>query len=826
MRPLSLSLPFFFLVFSFSPDLAFAQQGPGGVLSGVLLDDESEEPVPGAAVAVWSVGDSSLVTGVISKVDGRFQIEGLGPGEYYLQLSSLGFSSRTISEVVLRPGAMRFNVGEVRMVPDSTMQDEDVVVSADRSDVEIRADRTVYNVENQPLSAGGNVIDVLKNVPQIEVDINDQVSLRGSQNVAVLVNNRPVPLNGEALSNFLKGLPSDLVQSVEVIPNPSARYDPDGMAGIINIVFKQKREDGGVSGSISMSGSTSNSYSGTGSLNLRSGRFSSLSSYSFQYDERASDAVQFQRNMLTEPFTLLDIMTGSQGMTRGHVFNTSLDYSLDQANTSVLSATGLVSLRNGLITEDNSYRYQENGGDVPPSSFRTSYGTDDWLDMSYSLGYQNIVEPSRHEFFAEARYSSHKIETGRDLNERMYSSEGIPGDSILQLQANQIDNLHREGVLQVDYVRPLGEKYRLEAGYQTELSRIENDFYSETFNSQAGEFQPDLNLNNQFEYDVQTHGVYATLGRTFGPIDAQVGLRAEQTNTEFSLINTGEDYLKDYFSLFPSASVLWTMDESRRLRANYSKRISRPNAWQLNPFGGFEDRLNLQRGNPYLDPQYMHVVEVGFSQYASWGVVSLSPYFQHTTDYIDRWMRLDSDGVTTIRFENFTTTSTFGAEIVGSFRAKDWFRSYVNVSLYQFDLDASNIEMDLANKAFGWSMNGNATFTVLSGLDVQGSVYYRGPVKVTRGRMDEQFQVSLALRKSLFNDRANISLNVNDVFKTMGFGFYRDDPAYYTDVDWKWTSQQARLSFSYNFGQVDGQPQRRRRQQEQPSGGAPGGIGI
>ncbi len=598
MRHLSSVL--LFLFFCAASDSATAQQGPKGVRSGIILDQESEEPIPGTAIAVWNASDSTLVTGVISKLDGTFLIEGIGPGKYYVKISSLGYGIHTIPDVELRSGAMRFDAGPVRLVVDSTMGNESVTVSAERPDVEIRSDRTVYNVENQPLTSGGNVVDVLKNVPQVEVDVNDRVSLRGSQNVAVLINNRSVPLSGEALSNYLKSLPADIVQSVEVIPNPSAKYDPDGMAGILNIVFKQKRESGGVSGSVSATGSTTNSYNGMVSLNYRVGRLSSFSSYNFQYEERESDAKQLMVNRLTDPFTTVDIRTGSQGITRAHTLNTAIDYGLDEANTSLLSFSGVLTLRDGQIIEDNSYKYEDNGSPVPASSFRGSAGTDDWLNMSYSLGYQKVFEPSRHEFSVDTRFSSNRIETGRDLTERLYDANGEVGDSVSQLQLNDIENRNRTGVVQVDYTRPLGEKGRLEAGYQTELIQIDNDFYSETFNTQAGEFQPDLNLNNQFVYDVQTHGLYATYGRTFGPFDAQVGLRAEQTNTEFSLVTTAEDFTKNYFSLFPSASALWTIDEARRLQASYSKRINRPQVWQLNPFGGFEDRLNLQRGNPSI----------------------------------------------------------------------------------------------------------------------------------------------------------------------------------------------------------------------------------
>lgn len=225
---------------------------PSGIIAGTVVDASSGEAVPGTAVAVWRATDSTLVTGAIAKINGSFSIEGLRPGNYYLKINAIGYVPLVLPDVRITRSAVRADLGNIQLEVDDATSGEDVTITAQRSDIEFRADRTIYNVENQPINAGGNAVDVLKNVPQVEVDIDDNISLRGSQNVVVLVNGRSVPLTGEALAGYLRGLSAEGIKSIEVIPNPSAKYDPDGMAGIINVVLANDKKKDNLSGNVSV----------------------------------------------------------------------------------------------------------------------------------------------------------------------------------------------------------------------------------------------------------------------------------------------------------------------------------------------------------------------------------------------------------------------------------------------------------------------------------------------------------------------------------------------------------------------------------------------
>ena len=816
----------------FITDTLLAQPGrgrgrgmmPSGVITGSILAGESGESIAGAAIAVRNAKDSSLVTGVISKLDGTFSIEGLIPGAFYLKITSLGYANMVVPDVALSPGSMRLDLGQIQLQLDSTQAGDEVVITADRADVEFRSDRTVYNVENQPVTAGGNLIDVLKNVPQVEVDINDNVSLRGSQNVAVLINNRSVPLSGEALAGYLKSLPADMVKSVEIIPNPSAKYDPEGMAGILNIVLKEKRKDGGWSGTINLGAGSNNTYSATGSLNYRDSRFNVFSSYSFRYNDRETSGKTYRENKIFDPATTLNQESSGLIHSRSHVLNTSIDYNFDQVNSLSLSLLGSYNSNNG--TNKNLYEFGEIGSTDVLRTVRETPGVSSRTGSDAALTYRWIKEASRHEFTAEARFNQNGWDDDGNYAEWL-RGEGGTIDSLTERQMTETRNNNYEGSFQTDYVRPIGEKGRIETGYRWELSQIDNDFYSESFSASAGEFRPDIDLNNEFSYEQQLHSVYGIYGHQFGPFDAQIGVRAEQALTEFDLKTTSEVFENDYFSLFPSGALAYSLGQATRFRISYSRRITRPRTWNLNPFPQYEDRLNLRRGNPYLDPEFTDAIEFGFSQFTPWGSISISPYYRSQTDQIGRWLEVDSNGVSTLTFENFNTSKTFGAEIVGTYRLKNRLNAFVNLSLYQTDLDGSNVDEELSNDAFGWSARGNLSWTIISGLDLQSTYFYRGRIGLPGGEILPMHSADLALKKSLFNDKASLTLRASDVFNTMRFELEREDRNYYTKNLWNWQSQQLSLNFAYTFGQQNRNMNRRRaRQNNSGNSGPPAGIGF
>ena len=298
---------------------------PSGTVSGIMVDEVSKDPIPSATVALWSTRDSSLVTGTITQPDGRFSIDGIRPGSYYLQLSYVGYETQTVADIRLGRDGMKKEVGTIAMRADTQMMDE-VEVAAEREFIEVGIDRTVYNTKDQMVTAGGSASDVLENIPSVEVDIDGNISLRGSQNVAILINGRPSPMTGDALIAYLQGLPSEVLERVEVIPNPSAKYEPDGMAGILNLELKKSR-DLGLSGSLTTSVSEPTSVSTSGNISFQKGKFGLFTGYGFRYGERGGGGWRYSENRITNPFSLLDQVDDDLRSGASHNVNTSFDLS-------------------------------------------------------------------------------------------------------------------------------------------------------------------------------------------------------------------------------------------------------------------------------------------------------------------------------------------------------------------------------------------------------------------------------------------------------------------------------------------------------------------
>lgn len=784
-----------------------------GQVTGAVVEADADEPIATATVALWRAADSTLATGAITQDDGRFVLDGLRGGSYYARISFVGFETQTISGITLDGVARQVDLGVIRLAFDTQQLDE-VEVTAARAFMEVGIDRTVYNTRDQLVSLGGNAVDVLQNIPSVEVDVDGKVSLRGNQNVAILLDGKPAPMTGEALTSFLQGLPSDAVERVEVIPNPSAKYEPDGMAGILNIVLKQDR-DLGLSGGVSVSASTNDNYNASTNLNYGKGRVNLSASYGFRLGTRDGEGWLYRENRFLDPLTALDQNSFDERGMASHNLNTSLDYRLSRHNT--LSLSALLSRRGsdneGLI----AYSELDAAGLATGRSNRLTEGDGSNLNTDYRLSFRRVLDPSKHELTTELRYQSSWGDDFDRFTETAFSTPDETDGAVVERQTNTQDSRNEGVSLQVDYTRPLGEGAKLEAGYKGELQQIHNDFYSETLDAETSAFVADVHLNNAFGYDQQIHAAYGIVGAELGRFGVQTGVRLEQALTDFTLETTDEAFENNYFSVFPSAFVTYKPSETQTFKLSYSKRVNRPRTGgffnQLNPFSSNADPYFRRVGNPYLKPEYVHAFEVGFTQFTEAATLTVSPYFRRTVDVIRFIETIDDAGVTTLTFQNLDTSDSWGAEFIGTLQLGRRLTAYASFNLYKVVTDGSNVDSDLSNNAIGYSSRANATLNVRPGLDLQLSYFYSSPLDIENGRIAARQMTDLALRQKLLGDKASLSLRASDVFGTMGFHLWREDARFAQEVDRAFNAQQIGLSFSYNFGRPARNNRRDRREQ-------------
>ncbi len=827
-------------------------QAPTGHISGTVLDADTGEPIASATVGIWSSRDSSLVTGAVTQMDGRFHIDGLRFGAYYARISFVGFAAETIPDLVLGPDRRQIELGAIYLTPDTQVLDN-VEVTAERTPVQFQIDRTVYSTADAPVAVGGTATNVLETIPSIDVDVDGNISLRGSGNVAVLINGRPAPVSGEYIATYLRQLPAGSIDRVEVMPNPSARYEPDGMAGIINIVLKEDA-DLGLGGTLIAGGDSQGGYNASGTLTYGRGPLNLAFTYGFRQEEGLGGGSSFRINRYAEPLTYFDQHEDEDESETSHLLNLSGDLQLSRKTT--LNASAQAGFRSETEKEFTNFLELDASQDPLAQYRRQMIEADDGWNTDLRLGLTHVFSgvntrraggapaggfgggrggrwrgpgggpsgPSSgggggadHSLSIEARFDA----SGND-GEELFTERFATTEDLREQQNAYTDRTDQEFSLQIDYTRPLGA-FRLEAGYKGDLESLYSDLYSESAEGGAP-LTPDIGLINTFDFDQSIHAVYAQLARQWGKVGLQLGLRAETATTTFTLRNTNEAYDNDYASLFPSSFLTYKFSETSTFRASYSRRINRPRTFFLNPFPSYDDPLNIRVGNPRLQPEYIDSFELAYVQFTPWGSFTLTPYYRRTTDVIRFYQEVRNDGVSVRTFGNFDTSTSSGVEMITSIDAQallDGLRGYVSLEGFRVVTDGSNVDASFQNNAFGWGGRVNASYNLgnvfgIGDLDVQATVRYRAPMDTEQGRMGSFSWTDVALRQELFRDRASLTLRARDVLGTAGFQGIIDQPTLYNEFTRDFGAQAIGLTFTYSFGE---QQQQRRTERPDDGGG-------
>ena len=830
-----------------------AQPGGGYTVTGRVLDAETEAPIPLASVALWRVpaeagAEAALETGGVTDEAGRFEVVGVRRGRYYAVVSFLGYASARVDSLRLGPEAPGADLGTLRLRPDAAALVA-VEVTAARDRVEVQVDRTVYHIADDPLASGGSTSEALETIPSVEVDVDGNVSLRGASNVVILIDGRPAPVGRDVVGVYLQSLPAEAVERVEVVPNPSAAYEPDGSGGLINIVLKEDT-DLGVGGAVTVGGTSQAGYNATGLLTWGTGPLRLSGTYGLRSDERVSDGDRFRINRflsaspdLDQSVFSLDQDLLSTRRRTSNLLSLSADYAVAPRTT--LTASAQATLRGSAQDERTDYLARD-GADLPTADYvRRTVGDGGGWSGGLRLGLRQDFEGQSTEVAggrgggrgmgrgrrgggSSVSLGTHALAvdlrlnaSGSDDNESVTEVGTAEPGRALQTERNTRDDAEQSASLQVDYALPLGQT-RLEAGYQGEWEARESDFVSDTLYAATGQFVNDALASNAYDYDEQVHAVYLQLARQVGPVGVQAGVRGELARSQFVFGTDPFDH--DYASLFPSAALALNVTPSTVLKANYSRRINRPRGRQLNPFPSTDDPQNIRVGNPELRPEYTNAVELGVVQRVPWGSVSLTPYLRYTTDVVRRFQTVDANGVTTSTYRNLDTQTSAGVEAVLSYQTSGPLRGFASLEGYRLSTDGTSVESGLGADAFGWGGRLNGSYSVgdrfgWGDLDLQGTLFYRAPQTDEQGRVSARVFVDLALRQRLLDGRASLALRARDPFGLSGFQFVQDDARLYQEFTRSAGRREVGVTFTYTFGNTD----RRERDRDGMADGEPTG---
>lgn len=764
----------------------FSQQSS---ITGVLQDDVTDMPLEFAAISVLNARDSSLATGGITDIDGQFTID-VSPGDYLVKVEFISYEPLWIDNVIVEEG-MVTELGNIAIAPAATMLDE-VEIVEERSQFQLGLDKKVFNVNKDLVTRSGSAADVLDNIPAVTVDLDGNVSLRGSGNVRILINGRPSGLVGLSGNDALRSLQGDMIERVEVITNPSARYDAEGMAGIINIILKKETEKG-VNGSFSANAGYPVGYGASANINVRRKDVNFFGNYGFQHRNSPGGGALYQEYFGLDT-TYLNQTRDRERSGYSHNFQFGADWFINPRNT----LTGSFLYRIGHDENTSNIRYEDfNSEDQLTSiSTRDQFEEETEPTLEYDLNYEHNFGRKGHDLKAAFQYQNSKETEDADYVEQYFNPDGTPGEvpDLIQRSINE----ETQGLIlgQVDYINPLTENAKFEAGYRGTLREITNDFLVEDFVN--GEWKRVDGLSNLFDYDEEIHAVYALYGDKIGQFSFQGGLRMEYSHVVTRLIETNEVNDRDYNNLFPSAHVGYELPGENTVQVSYSRRIRRPHFWYLNPFVSYSDSRNLWQGNPNLDPEYTSSYEVNHIKY--WGSSSLSSslYYRHTTDVIQRIREIDDEGITVTRPQNLATRDAWGLDLTFSAGiTKNW-KIDGNANFFR-QITRSEIYGDA--DTYSWQGRLNSRLIIFKDVETQLRLNYRGPQETTQGRSKDVFFADIGISKDILNGNGTLTLNVRDVFNSRKWRYITEGDGFYAEGEFQWRARSSTLTFTYRLNQ-------------------------
>lgn len=770
-----------------------------GTLKGNIVDERTRSAVEFATISLFTVSDSALITGAITDSLGHFEINELDNDSYYAKIGFIGYKTMTVNSVAISKANPVYDLGTFPLPSFSKNMDEFNVV-AEKELVEIKIDKTVYNVSKDPASQGGNGLDALKNLPSVDVDIEDNISLRNDNSVTILIDGKPSPIPA---SQLLKNIPSSLIEKIEVITNPSAKYNPEGMSGIINVVLKKEKAVG-FNGNTNLSYGYGDGnlprYNGSLSLNYRKKKLNIYGRMGLFQGAWGGKGTTNRIYNTNDSLFYQDLNFDRKNSYAGFNYSAGIDYFVNDGNTFYIEFDGWNGGSEGLT--NNQYDFFDNNRVLQNYSRRITDRSNTWGGLDVNVGWQSeFDEDGEHTLDFDFDFSKNSDKSSSKINESFFlvngNETGIPE---VQNVSNPGVDYEFEGA--IDYVLPITDSLEIEVGIITTITDAQKDFNSES-NDSLGSILPDLNLNNEITFKGNVNAAYFTIGKQFKKIGIKVGSRFENVTNKINLINTNEEFTKHYNSFFPSAYLTYKLIEKHELKLSYSRRVNRPNEWEMNPFPSYTDPFSLRIGNPDLDPEYINVYELGYLFQGEKWTLTPSAYVRQVVDKKTNFSEVNSEGIVISTYNNLGKLLVTGFEFNVRYSPFEWWRLNGTVNYSQSTYSDLNLAGTSNTNISGSSLQLSSSFTLKKGLSIRANGYYYAKNKSLQGTTFPRYSVNLGVNKKVLKDKGSIGVRVNDIFNTQEYKYESNDLGGYSNKTYnKSYSRVFYLSFSYSFGSI------------------------
>jgi hypothetical protein len=755
------------------------------VLSGKVLDNDDGVPLEYATVTLVNTKDPKEITGGITNQDGTFNITAPA-GVYDIKVEFISFVSNVQKAQKLFKNT---SLGTIRLSMDAATLDN-VMVIAEKTTVEFKLDKQVYNVGKDLTVRGGTVSDVLDNVPSVSVDVEGNVALRGNDDIRILINGKPSGLVGLNSSDALRQLPAESIERVEVITSPSARYDAEGSAGIINIILRRSKLQG-LNGALTANAGYPETYGLSGNINYRTGDFNFFTTAG--YNNRGSLGNSFTNSIFPNGNTVTETRTFDR-QRKGLSGNFGLEYYIND-NTSV---TGSV-----VVRDSNNENLSENTivqtGEVNTTSQRFSPEDEEDFTLQYSLNFDKKWENDGN--------LSIELQLEDSEEDEFTNIRNIGLDT--QRETNQTVENQDRFLAQVDFVQPLGENHRFEAGYRGNFNELNTDYVVTEDVDNDGVFTLNTDLTNNLIYKEKVNAFYTQWGSKVNKFNYLLGLRLEHTDIEVDQRTNNSFSNRDFTNLFPTVNLNYELTEKQTVSLGYNRRIRRARNRFINPFPSRTSQTVLFQGNPDINPSISNGLDLGYLNRLGKVTLSGSIYFRRSEDifqFITKFTgeQVEVNGVLIdeqVRTPiNLSRNDRFGGEVTMTYNPSRKWRVNLNANLFRSETSGFFEDTDFGNENTSWTLRLNNKYTLPGNIDWQTRMDYRGPSETAQGESKGIFSTSLAFSKDIFQERASIALNVNDVFNSRKRRSETFTPVI-GESEFQWRERSINFSFTYRFNQ-------------------------
>lgn len=778
------------ILFSF---LLYSSSFSQGKISGFVRDSKDHSVIKDAVVKIIISSDSSYFKGMNSDSTGYFSFGNLKYGNYKLNISFIGYANFSRSNIILDENNSSVTLDTIRLKSE-TYKTEEITVESEKPLMELQDDKKVFNIEKLLSTKGGTAIEVLKKLPMIDVDENDNVSLRGSANAIILIDNKPMKFAS------LRQIPADAIQTVEIITNPSAKYEAEGVTGIINIVMKKANPDMmGYNGYLYSSFSDKTRYYIGGGVNIKLKKWSFFLNGGagfYKYSSTSTSAINY-----FDPLSFFQSTSYGEGNNKYGSPSIGIEYEIAKNHSIGMDAYSSFSgNENNFFSKNSNYNDSYN-----LSSYYTNdnVGTSTWKNYSGSLYYNGKFNSKGEELNAEISYSGFRSDMTRNQNISYYDSLFVLiNPNISRLRNNTIgrsDNFR----IQADYTNPFSDNTKLESGYKGIFRINDNDYRYDSLHYDINEFVTNPDLTNHFKLSEYIDAGYAILTQKIHDFRIKLGLRLEHTYTKGELITDNSSFTKNYLNLFPTLNLSQKFGLSNEISAGYSRRITRPMIYRMNPFVNRYNSKFISVGNPELTSEFTDSFELTYSFTSNPVTVTPMLFYRKSYDIISNYSYIVDTNVTVNTYRNSAGGKAYGMDLIINSNAFKWWNLSSTFSFYKSVFEGSITNDYTSEEGYSWQTRIRSTFTLAEIFNIEVNYNYVGKKFNSTGSNMPSQSFDVALSRAFFNRKLNITFRADDVFNTSQWGSETNGIGLKSTYSSHWDTRAVTLNFSYNFGNTD-----------------------